>query len=53
MSTAALEHTVMTQHGLKKGLKEFGEAGVEAVLKELQQLHNQQVIEAVKPTTLT
>jgi hypothetical protein len=40
MSTAALEHTVMTQHGLKKGLKEFGEAGVEAVLKELQQLHN-------------
>jgi hypothetical protein len=53
MSTAALKHTVMTQHGLKKGLKEFGEAGVKAVLKELQQLHNQQVIEAVKPTTLT
>jgi hypothetical protein len=53
MSTAALKHTVMTQHGLKKGLKEFGEASVKAVLKELKQLHNQQVIEAVKPTTLT
>jgi hypothetical protein len=35
-----LEHTAMTQHGLKKGLKEFGDAGVEAVLSELKQLHD-------------
>jgi hypothetical protein len=48
-----LEHTVMTQHGLKKGLKEFGEAGVEAVLKELQQLHKRKVIEAIPPSSLT
>jgi Reverse transcriptase (RNA-dependent DNA polymerase) len=53
MSTAVLEHRVMTQHGLNKGLKEFGYAGIEVVLKELQQLHDQQVIEAVKPTALT
>jgi hypothetical protein len=35
-----LEQTAMTQHGLKKGIKEFGDAGVEAVLSELKQLHD-------------
>jgi hypothetical protein len=30
---------------MKKGLKVFGEAGVQAVLKELQQLHDQKVME--------
>jgi hypothetical protein len=48
-----LEHTVMTQHSLKRGLKEFGDAGVDAVLKELQQLHDRQVIKVMNPTTLT
>jgi hypothetical protein len=35
----------MTQHSMKRGLKEFGDAGVEAVLKELQQLHDRKVLE--------
>ncbi len=48
-----LEHTVMTQHSLKKGLKEFGDAGVDAVLKELHQLHDRQVIDIMDPTMLT
>jgi hypothetical protein len=39
-----LEHIVMTQYSVKKGLKVFGEAGVEAVLQELQQLHDRKVI---------
>jgi hypothetical protein len=44
---ATLEHTVMTQHSMKRGIKEFGEAGVDAVLKELQQLHDRKVLEPV------
>eukprot|EP00978_Attheya_sp_CCMP212_P014511 scaffold37028_cov57-Attheya_sp.AAC.2 len=35
----------MTQHGIKKGLKVFGEAGTTAVLKELTQPHQRSVIE--------
>jgi hypothetical protein len=30
----------MTQHSIKKGIKLFGQAGVDAVSKELQQLHD-------------
>ena len=30
---------------MKRGLKEFGDAGVDAVLKELQQLHDRKVLE--------
>ena len=37
--------TVMTQHTLKKGLEIFGEAGVEAVLTEMKQLHDCEVME--------
>jgi Reverse transcriptase (RNA-dependent DNA polymerase) len=48
-----LEHTVMTQYSVRKGLKIFGEAGVEAVLQELQQLHNRKVIRPVLSSSLT
>ena len=40
-----LESTVMTQHSMKKGIKIFGEAGVDAVLQELKQLHDRKVLE--------
>ena len=40
-----LESTVMTQHGIRKGLQLFGKAGVDAVLKELTQLHERGVLE--------
>jgi hypothetical protein len=43
-----LEVTVMTQHNIKKGLQVFGEAGVEAVLKELNQLHERGVLKPTK-----
>jgi hypothetical protein len=39
----------MTQHSMKRGIKLFGEAGIEAVLKELKQLHDQKVL--VEPAT--
>jgi hypothetical protein len=43
----------MTQHSMKRGLKEFGDAGVEAVLKELQQLHDRKVLEPKNANHLT
>jgi hypothetical protein len=43
----------MTQHSLKKGIKAFGNAGIEAVLKELQQLHDRKVLEPKNAATLT
>ena len=39
----AMESTVMTQMVMKKGIKTFGQAGVDAVQKELKQLHNKEV----------
>jgi hypothetical protein len=50
---ATLEETVMTQHSMKRGLKEFGDAGVDAVLKELQQLHDRKVLEPRSADHLT
>jgi hypothetical protein len=40
-----LEHTVMTQYTINKGLKVFGEAGTEAVLSELEYLHDRKAVE--------
>lgn len=48
-----LEDTVMTQHSIKRGLKEFGEAGVDAVLKELQQLHDRKVLEPMDASQMS
>ena len=48
-----LENIVMTQHSIKKGLKLYGEAGAEAVLNEMKQLHDRDVIEPKSPNMLT
>lgn len=50
---ATLEHTVMTQLNMNKGIKEFGDAGVDAVLNELQQLHDRNVLEPMNANELT
>ena len=42
---ATLEGIAMTQHSMKRGIKLFGDAGVDAVLKELKQLHDRKVLE--------
>jgi hypothetical protein len=41
------------QMSMNRGIRVFGEAGVEAVRKEMQQLHDQKVMEARKSTELT
>ena len=48
-----LRHTVLTQYTLKKGLQVFGPPGVEAVYKELWQLHERKVGEPRDATTLS
>ena len=48
-----LRHTVLTQYTLKKGLQVFGPPGVEAVYKELQQLHERNVGEPRDASTLS
>jgi len=40
-----LEHTALTQYSVKKGLQIFGRDGAEAVLSEMQQLHEMKAIE--------
>ena len=34
----------MSQHSMKKGIKLFGQAGIDAVLAELNQLHERKVL---------
>ena len=48
-----LRHAVLTQYTLKKGLQVFGPPGVEAVYKELQQLHQRRVGEPRDAATLS
>jgi hypothetical protein len=50
---ATLEHTAMTQLNMKKGIKGFGDAGINAVLSELQQLHDRKVLEPRPADELT
>jgi hypothetical protein len=53
MCTWQLKHVMMTQFSIKKGLKEFGEAGAEAVISEMQQLHDREVIQSKAANMLT
>ena len=39
-----MESTVLTQYSMAKGLKEFGVKGEEAVMTEIKQLHDSEVI---------
>jgi hypothetical protein len=48
-----LEAIALTQYNLKKGLKEFGNDGLEAVGKEMAQLHNRKVAKPIDSATMT
>jgi hypothetical protein len=48
-----LEGTAMTQMGMKKGIKTFGARAVEAVQKELKQLHDRAVVKPRHASELT
>jgi hypothetical protein len=50
---ADMEKMVMTQYSVKKGLKIFGEAGAEAIVKEMKQLHDRSVIQPRLASMLT
>jgi hypothetical protein len=50
---ATLKGIAMTQHSVKKGLKAFEDNGTQAVLKELKQVHDQQVVEPKGPDEIT
>jgi hypothetical protein len=50
---ASLEHCAMTQCSIKKGLEVFGDAGEEAVLSEMKQLHDMGVAKPKKANMLT
>jgi hypothetical protein len=39
-----LEHVALTQYNMKQGLELFGEAAVDAVVKEMKQLHDRKTI---------
>ena len=43
----------MSQYNVKKGLKRYGTAGSDAVIEEMKQLHDRDVIEPKMPHHLT
>ena len=45
--------TILSQYSMKTGIKEFGQEGVEAVKKELQQLHDMETMDLMSPETMT
>ena len=51
--TSDLEVIAFTQYTLKRGLKEFGKDGVEAVGKEMEQLHRRKVAKPIHSSNLT
>eukprot|EP00957_Ditylum_brightwellii_P165026 12564098-Ditylum_brightwellii.AAC.1 len=48
-----INHAIMTQYHVSKGLKIFGKKGTEAVMSELKQLHNRSVLDPKDPNKLS
>ena len=51
--SSAINHIVLTQLGMKKGVKVFGEAGVRSIYKEMKQFHDREVVKPIKPEDIT
>ena len=43
----------LTQMGMKAGLKQFGQAGVESIISEMKQFHDRDVVQPLKPEEVT
>jgi hypothetical protein len=43
----------MTQYNLRQGIQKFGDQGKQAVMTDLQQLYDRDVMEAVSKSNLT
>ena len=50
---ADLEGTVMTQMNMKRGIKTYGQAGVDAVQVKLKQLHERDVMQPIHAAELS
>ena len=48
-----LEHIVLTQYNLKQGIKQFGDSGKAAVLREIRQFHDRSVATPVNKADLS
>eukprot|EP00957_Ditylum_brightwellii_P074661 5674477-Ditylum_brightwellii.AAC.1 len=48
-----VNHSILTQYHVSKGLKVFGDEGKNAVLNELKQLHDRMVLDPKEPEKLT
>ena len=46
--THAIEHLVLTQVGMQQGIKLWGERGVKAILKEMKQFHERNVVRPLR-----
>ena len=49
----AIHHIVLTQLGMKAGIRAFGEAGVRSILKEMKQFHDREVVRPLLPSEVT
>ena len=45
--------TTLTQYHVSKGLKIYGQDGIDAVLKEMKQIHDRMVIDPKNPEEMT
>ena len=53
IETTLVTHYLLSQYGMKKGIKMFGERSVRSFQKELEQLHNRKVTKPRLPRDLT
>lgn len=47
-----IKHVKLTQYGMKKGLRIWGEQAVKAVQKEMKQFHNQVIMCPIDPKAM-
>ena len=45
----AINHIILTQLGMKKGIKTFGEAGVRSMYKGMKQFHDRELVKPLSP----
>ena len=49
----AINHIILTQVGMKKGIKLWGEQGVDAIITEMKQFHDREVVRPLLPKEIT
>ena len=49
----AVEHLILTQMGMNAGIKAFGQPGVGAIVKEMKQFHDREVVKPLHPSEVT